>query len=195
MSCVTVKYVSTDINCLPNNPKWELHFEQSHLKGVMLRVDSFSYVGGMNDNLGNNFIHFERYALFLKMNTKLPGPPVFNPNRKPSYRKEDIQINLSVSDTLDVEFIENIKKEDSNKSIEKGYIGRNAFIYINNYDNTDEYVLINLNSRVAYKLEQDKDNLKHTNRGLNAFVENGCYQGIVFLAKGGNYSIGDCTMY
>ncbi len=195
LSCVVTKYSDCSTNALPNNPKWEMHYDVHSLRDLMLRVDKLTHIGTVKDSLMGYFINFERYELLVTMKQQLPGGPIFNPYRKPQYRNEDIQINLWVSDTLSDSIIANLKKEDPNEHIEKGYINQHNFLYINNWENTDVYILINLHSKRAYKLEQDKENLRRTYRSLDSFVRYNCLQGIQFIGKNGAFSFGEYYMY
>lgn len=189
-SCVITKYVNYENDCLSHNPNWKIYADMRHLKDLLIRVDSLNHKGTVKKNLGNRVVNFEFFELFTTMNRELPKPAVPNSNLKPRFVEKNIQINLYVSDTLDEQVIKILKKDESNDNIEKGYIGHNNFLYINNYQ-SGSYWLVNLHTKIAYKLEQDEENLQYTYRALKDFVKNGCYQGIQILTGGGVFSFGD----
>ena len=193
-SCVITKYVNYEKGCLRHNPNWKLYVDMPPLKDLMIRVDSLNHKGKIKTALSESMINFHLFELFVTMNRELPKPFVPTANRKPRFTEEMIQINLYVSDTLDESTIIMLKREDSNDNIEKGYIGHNSFLYVNDYQ-SDTYLLVNLRTRIAYKLEQEEENLQHTYRALNDFVKKECYQGIQFLTAGGTFSLGDYLMY
>jgi hypothetical protein len=194
LSCTTIKYVGEDTNCLPNAPVWKTYFETLALRDLMLRVDSLSFKGVSQRKFGTKLVNFSCYEVFVKMNKELSGGVVYDPSRKPSYSSQDIQIDISISDTLDSSTLKALQENEQFNNLEKGYVQKNNFLSINNYENRGAYILINLQSGRAYKLEQNEENLKFHNFSLGEFVRYGCYQGIKFVGKEGVFSFGDYLM-
>jgi hypothetical protein len=195
MSCVTQKYHTTTAECLTNKPNWKTYYDVLPLRDLLIRVDSLAQNRKIKESLWGNTISFDYYDLYVTMDRQTTSRPLFGADFNPEYTAQMVKINLFISDTLDDSVIANLKKEASDRNIEKGYIGNSSFLYINDYNNRDSYFLLNLHSKKAYRLMQDVENAKYTYRSLNAFVKNGCLQGIQFIAKDGAYSLGDYLMF
>jgi hypothetical protein len=195
VSCVVTEYVNIDKDCLQHNPSWKVYFDVLPLRDLSLRVDSLSYGGVYKDTIVGNVVNSQCFKLVLAMNKQLRGSFVPNSNRKPRFGLKNIQIDLYVSDTLSESVIENLQMEGSNKNIERGYVKNHSFLYINDYENHNYYLLVNLRSRRAYRLQENVENKQYSMENLDSFMKSGCYQGIRFLTIGGAFSFGDYLMY
>ena len=197
-SCTRTKYINFDTIHLLNNPEWRIYDTINALKDLEIRSDSMAYQGEKVEDLYGNQLTFEHYKLFLTMNVRSSGPPVRphpSMHYRWSYMPEDIEVDLLVSDTLSADALSSLKKESTDVNIEKGYIGKNSLLYINDYHYEYQYLIINLKNRRVYKLKQAENNIKYTHRSiLDDFVANEHYKGIQFIIVSYQrvYSIGDC---